>query len=115
MTDQDGNSLMRGISSGPTHGTLTLNPTATFTYTPAGELQRPDSFTYKANDGTADRNRHVSLTSMRGTMRRSGQNDTTAPMMTRRCVAAPGVLGNDTDVDGERASAVKLPVRHTAS
>ena len=41
----------------PTHGTLTLNPDGSFTYTPnAGTYVGPDSFTYHANDGTSDSN-----------------------------------------------------------
>jgi VCBS repeat-containing protein len=42
------------LVSGPAHGTLTLNANGSFTYTPAANLQRPDSFTYRANDGEAD-------------------------------------------------------------
>ena len=52
-TDVDGDPLTAMLVSGPAHGTLTLNADGSFTYTPARELQRPDSFTYKANDGTA--------------------------------------------------------------
>ena len=38
------------------HGTLTLNANGSFTYTPAANYNGTDSFTYKANDGTADSN-----------------------------------------------------------
>ena len=31
-------------------------PTASFTYTPAANYNGPDSFTYRANDGTVDSN-----------------------------------------------------------
>ena len=40
--------------TGPAHGTLTLNADGSFTYTPAANYNGTDSFTYKANDGTAD-------------------------------------------------------------
>jgi VCBS repeat-containing protein len=51
-TDSDGDPLTYAPASGPTHGTLTLNPNGTFTYTPANNYHGPDSFTFTANDGT---------------------------------------------------------------
>jgi len=39
------------LVSGPAHGTLTLNPDGSFTYTPAENFCGEDSFTYKAYDG----------------------------------------------------------------
>ena len=52
-TDVDGDALdRRRWSSGPAHGTLTLNADGRFTYTPAPNYNGPDSFTYTANDGT---------------------------------------------------------------
>jgi VCBS repeat-containing protein len=51
------------LVSGPNHGTLTLNDSGFFTYTPAVDYSGADSFTYKANDGTTDSNvATVSLT-----------------------------------------------------
>ena len=35
---------------------MTLNANGSFTYTPAANYNGPDSFTYKANDGTPDCN-----------------------------------------------------------
>src|SRR2546425_571535 len=68
-TDVDGDSLTVSIVSPPSHGTLnsigtvtctssggTSSCTAPVTYTPASNYSGPDSFTYKANDGTADSN-----------------------------------------------------------
>lgn len=40
----------------PSHGVLTLNSDGSFTYVPTIGYQGLDSFTYKANDGTADSN-----------------------------------------------------------
>ena len=53
-TDVDGNPLTAVLVSGPAHGTLTLNPNGSFTYTPDLNFNGTDSFTYKANDGSAD-------------------------------------------------------------
>jgi VCBS repeat-containing protein len=40
------------VATGPGHGTLVLNPDGSFTYTPQANYNGPDSFTYRANDGT---------------------------------------------------------------
>ena len=55
-TDADGDPLTAVLVSGPAHGTLTLNANGSFSYTPDANYNGPDSFTYKANDGTADSN-----------------------------------------------------------
>src|SRR5207249_5222064 len=50
-TDIEGSPLTYAIVTGPAHGTL--NGTApTLTYTPAANYNGPDSFTFKANDGS---------------------------------------------------------------
>jgi VCBS repeat-containing protein len=53
-TDADSDPLTAVLVSGPAHGTLTLNPNGTFSYTHNGSETTSDSFTYKANDGTLD-------------------------------------------------------------
>ncbi|UXA15896.1 Ig-like domain-containing protein [Mycobacterium sp. SMC-4] len=52
-TDIDGDTLTVTLVSGPAHGTLTLNPNGSFTYTPHTDYHGPDSFTYIASDGQA--------------------------------------------------------------
>src|SRR3989454_3308353 len=54
--DEAGHPLTAVLVSGTTHGTLTLNSNGSFSYTPNTNYNGPDSFTYKANDGTADSN-----------------------------------------------------------
>jgi hypothetical protein len=54
-TDADSDSLTYSVVSQPQHGTLT-GTTPALTYTPAANYNGPDSFTFKANDGTADSN-----------------------------------------------------------
>ena len=69
------------LVSGPAHGTLTLNADGSFTYTPDANYNGTDSFTYKANDGTADSNvATVTLTV-------TAVND--APAAGRRRLSAP--------------------------
>ena len=55
-TDADGNPLTAVRVTGPAHGTLTLNPNGSFTYTPTSSFVGSDSFTYTANDGTTNGN-----------------------------------------------------------
>jgi uncharacterized repeat protein (TIGR03803 family)/VCBS repeat-containing protein len=55
-TDAEGNVLSARLVTAPSHGRLTLSANGAFTYTPAAAYKGPDSFTYKANDGTADSN-----------------------------------------------------------
>jgi hypothetical protein len=53
-TDVDGNPLTAALITGPTNGSLALNPDGSFTYTPLFNFVGTDSFTYLANDGTVD-------------------------------------------------------------
>jgi VCBS repeat-containing protein len=107
-SDPDGNPLTAVLGSGPSHGTLTLDANGGFTYTPAADFAGSDSFTYRASDGT--------LTSGLATVTLSVTAVNDAPTAaddaystgedTARTVAAPGVLGNDSDPDGNPLTAV---------
>jgi VCBS repeat-containing protein len=55
-TDVDNTSLTAKLIGGPGRGTLALNEDGSFTYKPEAGFSGKDSFTYKANDGTADSN-----------------------------------------------------------
>src|SRR6266508_2532639 len=102
-TDVDGDALTASVVSTPANGTVTLNTLdGSFTYTPDANFNGTDSFTYQANDGTADSNvATVTLTV-------TPVND--APVAldesytiiedTTFVVAAAAILANDTDVDG---------------
>ena len=105
-TDVDGSTADRGTwSTGPAHGTLTLNADGSFTYTPDANFNGTDSFTYKANDGTADSNTAtVTITVTAVNDAPVAANDTyTTNEDTPLTVTAPDVLANDTDVDGDTA------------
>jgi len=54
--DADGNSLTAVKVSDPGHGSVTLNPDGSFAYDPDTGFSGLDSFSYKANDGSADGN-----------------------------------------------------------
>jgi len=55
-TAPGGNPLTAILVTDVTHGSLTLNSDGSFNYTPTTGYSGPDSFTYKANDGTEDSN-----------------------------------------------------------
>jgi VCBS repeat-containing protein len=83
-SDPDNNPLSAVLVSGPSRGTLILNPDGSFTYTPATNHSGSDSFTYQASDGTlASELATVTLTV-------TAVNDT--PTVT---VAAGGACGRD--------------------
>jgi VCBS repeat-containing protein len=107
-SDPDGNPLSTVAGSGPSHGSLTLNPNGSFTYTPAANYNGSDSFSYRASDGTAT----SSLATVTITVSAVNDAPTAAADSygtaedTALTVAAPGVLGNDSDPDGNPLSAV---------
>jgi VCBS repeat-containing protein len=61
-TDADGNSLTATKLTDPAHGTVTLQSSGAFTYTPSTNYTGSDSFTYAASDGTDSSNATVNIT-----------------------------------------------------
>src|SRR6266700_3502923 len=107
-TDPDGDALSAALASGPSHGTLTLNANGSFTYTPAANFNGSDSFTYRASDGATVSNPatvSITVTALNDAPAAADDTYSTAED-TVLTVAAPGVLGNDTDLDGTTLSAV---------
>ena len=107
--DVDGDFLTAVLVSGPSHASsFTLNPDGYFSYAPNPNFSGSDSFTYKANDGTADSNvATVTITVTGVNDSPVAQNDTyNTPEDTDLNVLAPGVLGNDNDIDGDPLTAV---------
>jgi VCBS repeat-containing protein len=102
-SDPDGNPLSAVLGSGPSHGTLTLNPNGSFTYSPAANFNGSDSFTYRASDGTLTSN----LATVAITVSAVNDAPTAADDAystgedTALTVDAPGVLANDNDPDGD--------------
>jgi VCBS repeat-containing protein len=108
-TDSDSLALTAVLVSGPLHASsFALNADGSFTYVHDGSETTSDSFTYKANDGSLDSNvATVTITI-------TAVND--APVAVNDAygvnegdtltVAAPGVLGNDSDAENNPLTAV---------
>lgn len=107
-TDPEGNPLTTALTAGPAHGTLALHADGSFNYTPNTGYHGADTFKYRANDGGADSNVatvSLTITNVNDIPKPIGDSYTT-PEDTTLTVAAPGVLGNDSDPDGDAMTAV---------
>jgi hypothetical protein len=106
--DIDGPSLTAVLVAGPSRGALVLNPDGSFNYVPAANSFGPDSFTYSASDGTSSSvpvTVSLSVTAVNDPPVAS--NDSYSMLQGAvLTVAAPGVLGNDTDIDSTLTAAV---------
>ncbi|MGQ0844337.1 MAG: Ig-like domain-containing protein [Sporichthyaceae bacterium] len=107
-TDPDGDPLTTALVAGPGNGAVTLNPDGSFTYTPDANFNGTDTFTYTANDGNGSTTAPATVTiavnavndapTARADTYRTSQG-------TAMTVPGPGVLGNDSDPDGDPLTA----------
>jgi VCBS repeat-containing protein len=107
-TDADDDVLSAELVSTTTHGALSLNADGSFTYMPTNGYNGYDSFVYVASDGE--------LTSSNTTVMIAVGNLNTPPVANNDSytvaeddeltVAAPGVLGNDTDAQEDTLTAI---------
>ncbi len=108
-TDIDPNPVLSANQvTGPNHGMAILNPNGSFTYTPEENWSGLDTFTYQANDGSANSN-VATVTINVGSV-----NDAPVAVddsyngledVALIVTAADGVLKNDTDIDSESLTA----------
>lgn len=102
-TDVDGDALKAMLVTNVNHGTLNLNTNGSFVYTPAANYNGVDSFTYRPTDGTTNGN----LTTV--TLNITPVNDPPVAVNdsyttledVKLTVTAPGILVNDSDVEGD--------------
>jgi VCBS repeat-containing protein len=86
---------------------LTLNANGSFSYTPVLNYNGSDSFTYKANNGTMDSNAAtVTITVNPVNDAPLAAGDAYTAVNGALSVTSPGVLSNDTDVEGNTLTAV---------
>jgi VCBS repeat-containing protein len=111
-SDPDGDPITAVNPTQPANGYVILNSNGSFEYTPDAGFSGDDIFTYKASDGL--------LTSTPAQVKITVTGGNTVPVAnadayvldvtvsTTLHVAAPGVLGNDNDADGDPMTAVKM-------
>jgi hypothetical protein len=106
--DPDGDALTASLVVTTAHGGLSLEPDGAFRYEPAPGYAGSDGFTYVADDGLLTSEpvtvsievvpeNHVPAAAGDAYAVKAGQS---------LVVPAPGVLGNDTDADGDALTAV---------
>jgi hypothetical protein len=96
-SDVDGDTLTYSVVAGPAHGVLS-GTAPNLTYTPAANYNGPDSFTFKANDGTVDSN--IATISITITPVNDAPVANAQSVTTNQNVAIPITL-TATDVDGD--------------
>jgi hypothetical protein len=116
--DVDGNSLTAGsiTTTASTHGTASViasGPDAgKILYTPAADYNGPASFSYRANDGSANSNEAtVSITVVAVNDAPVAADDSTST--TEDNAVDVDVLANDTDADGDTLSVVEASLSGT--
>jgi large repetitive protein len=106
-TDPESDPLTVTRDGGPGHGTLNLGGSGVFTYTPAPDWNGVDTFTYTDSDGTNTSNVAtvtITVTADNDPPDAVGDTYEVAENATLT-VSAPGVLHNDSDVDGDTLTA----------
>ena len=112
LSNDSTDAIVAVLVNGPSEGTLDggLASDGSFTYDPNADFSGTDTFTYKANNGAGGPNSNVATV----TITVGAVND--APVAVGNAynaiegetltVAAPGVLSNDSDPDGDALTAV---------
>ncbi len=116
-TDVDpGAVLTAAVVTNPSSGSLTLNPSGSFNYAPAPGFTGTVTFTYRANDGTANSNTATVTIKINGRPV-ANANTYAATEDTTLNVNPPGLLGNDTDSENDPLTAILVtpPAQGTLS
>ncbi len=108
-TDAQSNPLTAVLNAGPAQGTLSLAPNGGFTYTPTAGYTGPDSFTYRANDGSLNSNIvtvSITVNGLTNTAPVAVADSYSTNQGVTLVVPAAGVLANDTDAQSNPLTAV---------
>ncbi|NIR51354.1 tandem-95 repeat protein [candidate division KSB1 bacterium] len=106
--DADGDPIVAQLIGGVSYGSLTLNTNGSLTYEPNSNIHGLDSFTYIASDGISQSAEVTALITI------NPINDIPVALDDNYLVEqnsvlkwpSPGVLANDTDVEGDSLSSV---------
>jgi hypothetical protein len=104
LANDMGSALTAVLSSTTHHGALTLYPDGSFSYMPSADFTGMDAFVYAARDGNIDSvPAAVSISVDAPAPSAPVANDDAFDIAqgSTWTIAAPGVLGNDTDADGD--------------
>src|SRR5262249_1508443 len=107
-SDPEGQPLTAQLVNGVAHGTLTFNSNGSFTYTPAANYHGADAFTYRASDGQ-DFGDPVAVTLTVNSINDvpvAGNDSYSVDEDVVLTIAAPGILSNDADADGDALTAL---------
>ena len=102
--DVDGDPLSASVVAQPANGAVAANVDGTLTYTPNSNFFGSDSFKYVANDGTVNSSEATVAITIReiNDLPVAIDDDSYSTLEDSLLnVAAPGVLGNDDDVEGD--------------
>jgi hypothetical protein len=107
--------LTTTLIGAPTHGTLTLNTTGSFVYTPNNGFAGTDSFTYGALDSFSQASSPATVTITTGNPATPVANNDSyvTGFNTTVNTVAPGVLGNDTGTGTLTTALVTGPTQGT--
>jgi VCBS repeat-containing protein len=108
-SDPQGKPLTANLISSPTHGAIFLNADGSFTYANDGTDATADAFLYSASDGTNGSSpARVTITIIADSPPVASNDSYTTAPGTTLTVAAPGILANDSDPDGDPLSALLI-------
>ena len=120
--DSDPDSLLITAArvANPAHGTLALAANGSYVYTPAANWNGTDTFTYRAYDGISYSDIEtatITVTPVNDAPVAANDGPYSTPEGTAFVLSAPGVLANDTDVEGDplTAAALQSRARHASA
>jgi VCBS repeat-containing protein len=107
-SDEQNHSLSALPAEGPAHGTLTLSADGAFIYIPDTGFTGTDSFSYKASDGTEDSSPATVSLTVANSEPEAYEDRYSTEKNTPLAVAAPGVLDNDSDPNGDTLKTILI-------
>jgi hypothetical protein len=107
-TDVDGDPLTAILINPVSSGSLAFNSDGSFSYTPNLGFEGHDTFTYEASDGTDNSNTATVTISVANHPPVANNDAYSVDKNDTLDVLIPGVLSNDTDVDGDPLTAVLI-------